>query len=139
MNISRISNQYWQLARTLLLPTNFIRKLLLLLLSLALLSGVLIDSKALLAVTTASSFLLFIMLGLLLPGQMLALVSSKQLRHLTDLRQKLFVIACAFWFVISFTGSSLIALLEPEKLSLGSLFPLVLFISSFVAIILMML
>lgn len=134
MSIARTTHQYRLLTRTLLFPTGFVRKLFLIMLLLPLGGAALLNTQAALAIATASSCILLFMIGLFLPGQMLALASSKQLRHLSDLRPKIFIIACLFWLSLTLLSCSALAVLEPKKFNFPDVATLAVFTVSLLVI-----
>jgi hypothetical protein len=104
MNAHGVFNQYWQLIQIMVLPTRYMRWLYILTL-IVLIPGAILslfDYHIVLYVGSAISLLLLMIVGMLVPGQMLALRSSKQFQCMADLRYKLFFIVLFFWLSVSF-------------------------------------
>lgn len=126
MTSAHLFQQYWQLTRFLLLPTRFLRGLCLLMITALAAVALLADQPMAYAVAGAVIFFILVPAGLALPGQILALASSKQFQLLDDLRKKIFIISALFWLGTSLLGSSALAALEP-LMEFESLLPMLLF------------
>ena len=135
MSLQRELNTYWQLIRTLLLPMRWLRWSVLGALLVALLGGLywwLNETIGLGLVMAAFLYgvLFFSVGGLLMPGQMLAMASSKQLSLMGDLRTRL------WWLLLGFAlvASLFLALLGTLKtdLSFGSTYIAILILVSLI-------
>jgi hypothetical protein len=135
MSLSVQVNQYWQLTRTVLFPMRFIRWLFGVLLALTMLVGVfqLIEQRAF--VTIAGSLVCFLLVisAIQVPGQMLALASSKQFHHLAGLRTKLFALAFVFWFVLALLISSFLFHISKDDSGFGDVLALAIITTSLIA------
>lgn len=116
MNIQAMLNQYWRLILVMLLPARYVKWLGTLTLA-VLISGAILrffGHSLVLYIGTAFSLVLLMMVGMLVPGQMLALRSSKQFQYMADLRYKLFFMALAFWCLASLALSAALTTLDPK-------------------------
>lgn len=127
MSIQVILNQYWRLILVMLLPARYVKWLGVLTLAVLILGAILkvFGHSVVLYLGSAFSLLLLMMVCMLVPGQMLALRSSKQFQYMADLRYPLFFIALFFWLVVSFWLSITLALLNPKEFSFYSTFALI--------------
>lgn len=126
MNTQGMLNQYWRLILVMLLPARYV-KWLGVLTSVVLIPGAILNvfgHSVVLYLGSAFSLLLVMMVGMLVPGQMLALRSSKQFQYMADLRYPLFFIALGFWSLVSFWLSITLTLLNPKEFSFYSIFAL---------------
>lgn len=135
MSLSVQVNQYWQLGRVVLLPARFLRWLFSIILSLIALGSIFFPQgkDVFLAVGAGVSFLLLAIIGMQVPGQMLALASSKQFRHLADLRGKLCAISFAFWLSTAIIGCCFFYNLSTHKFTFGDMLSLAVAATSFIA------
>lgn len=135
MSLSVQVNQYWQLGRVVLLPARFLRWLFSILLSLIALGSIFFPQgkEAFLAVGAGVSFLLLAIIGMQVPGQLLALASSKQFRHLADLRGKLFAISFVFWFSTALIGCSFFYNISTHNFTFWDMLSLAVAATSFIA------
>jgi len=127
MNTQGILNQYWRLILVMLLPARYVKWLGVLTLA-VLIPGAILNvfgHYIVLYIGSAFSLLLVMMVGMLVPGQMLALRSSKQFQYMADLRYPLFFIALGFWLLVSFWLSITLTLLNPKEFSFYSTFALI--------------
>jgi hypothetical protein len=126
MNTQGVLNQYWRLILVMLLPARYVKWLGVLTLAVLIPGAILsfFGHSVLLYLGSAFSFLLVMMVGMLVPGQMLALRSSKQFQYMADLRYPLFFIAMVFWLLVSFWLSITLVLLNPKEFSFYSIFAL---------------
>lgn len=134
MSLSVQVNQYWQLSRVLLFPARFLRWLFAIIFSLVAL-GCIFQPQATemyLAIGAGVSFLLLSIMGMQVPGQMLALASSKQFRHLADLRVKLFAISFVFSCSAALIASSFFYHLESDKLTFWDMLTMAIVATSFI-------
>lgn len=95
MNAPLVLQQYWQLARTLMFPLRVTRWLMIGTLLLSVLGGFLlwwIEQPVVLIISAAIAYTIVILICVMVPAQMLSLVSSKQLFWIPGLRRKTFVI-----------------------------------------------
>ena len=104
MNAPALLNQYWLLIKIMLLPAPYMRWLYMLTLAVLVPGAILrlFDYQIVLNVGLAISLILLMTMGMLVPGQMLSLRSSKQIQCLADLRYKLFFIVLGFWLLMAF-------------------------------------
>lgn len=119
MNIQATLNQYWRLILVMLLPARYVKWLAVFTFT-VLMSGAILrffGHSLVLYIGTAFSLLLLMMIGMLVPGQMLALRSSKQFQYMADLRYKLFFLALAFWCLASLALSAALTTLDPKGFS----------------------
>ncbi|WP_331353006.1 hypothetical protein [Cellvibrio sp. UBA7671] len=126
MNAQGILNQYWHLILVMLLPARYVKWLGVFTLA-VLIPGAILNFfgySIVLHLGSAFSLLLIMMVGMLVPGQMLALRSSKQFQYMADLRYPLFFIALGFWSLESFWLSITLTLLNPKEFSFYSIFAL---------------
>ena len=136
MNPLRELGIYWQLIRALLLPLRWLRWSLLGALAIGLVGAGLWwwserTGLVLLLITLVYSLLILGVGGMLLPGQMLALVSSKQLALLGDLRPRLWCLLLGFALVTSVFYSGL-AILVKNQFAPGAAFLAVFAVVSFI-------
>lgn len=126
MNAQGILNQYWRLILVMLLPARYIKWLGAFTLAVLIPGSILnfFGYSIVLHLGSAFSLLLIMMVGMLVPGQMLALRSSKQFQCMADLRYPLFFIALGFWLLVSFWLSISLTLLNPKEFSFYSIFAL---------------
>lgn len=135
MSLSVQVNQYWQLSRVVLLPARFLRWLFSITLSLIALGSIFFpqEKEVLLAIGAGVSFLLLSIIGMQVPGQLLALASSKQFQHLADLRGKLWAISFVFWFSAALIGCSFFYNLSTHKFTFWEMLSLAVAATSFIA------
>lgn len=127
MNIQATLNQYWRLILVMMLPARYVKWLGLLTFTVLMLGVTLyyFGISFVLQIGSAFSFLLLAMVGMLVPGQMLALRSSKQFQCMADLRFPLFVIALFFWLLTSLLITVSMWFLESAGFRFNSVFALV--------------
>lgn len=130
-------NQYWRLILAMVLPARYVKWLGLLTLAVLVLGAVLyfFNVSFVLHIGSAFSLLLLMMVGMLVPGQMLALRSSKQFQCMADLRRPLFVIALCFWVLVALILTTTIGFLEPKEFAFNSVFALTFMALSSVALL----
>lgn len=126
MSAQIIFNQYWRLILVMLLPARYVKWLGAFTLAVLIPGAILsfFGHSLVLYLGSAFSLLLVMMVGMLVPGQMLALRSSKQFQCMADLRYPLFFIAMVFWLLVSFWLSITLVLLKPKEFSFYSIFTL---------------
>lgn len=132
-------NQYWRLILAMILPARYVKWLGILTFA-ALASGTILyffDISFVLYIGSALSLLLMMMVGMLLPGQMLSLRSSKQFQCMADLRRPLFIIAFNFWLLVSLILTATAAFLEPKEFEFNSVFTFIFMVLSGVALLFM--
>lgn len=137
MNAQKILNQYWRLILVMLLPARYVKWLGVLTLAVLIPGAILkvFGYSVVLHIGSAFSLMLLMMVGMLVPGQMLALRSSKQFHYMADLRYPLFFIALGFWLSVSFWLSITLTLSSPKEFSFYSTFALITMVLSCVAIL----
>jgi hypothetical protein len=98
MSTLGILNQCWRLILVMLLPARYVKWLGVFTLAVLIPGAILsfFGHSVVLYLGSAFSLLLLMMLGMLMPGQMLALRSSKQFQYMADLRYPLFLLPCFF-------------------------------------------
>lgn len=130
-------NQYWRLMLVMLLPARYVKWLGLLTIVVLLLGAVLyfFNVSFVLYIGSAFSLLLLMMVGMLVPGQMLALRSSKQFQCMADLRRPLFAIALIFWLLVALILTTTMGFLEPKEFTFNSVFALTFMALSSVALL----
>lgn len=137
MNAKTILSQYWRLTLVMMFPARYVRWLgvftLMVLMPGAMLSF--FGHPLVLHIGSAISLLLLMMMGMLVPGQMLALRSSKQFQYMADLRYKLFFIALGFWLLTSLILTGTLGFLNPKEFSFYSVFALTTMALSCVAVL----
>nr|WP_324258614.1 hypothetical protein [Cellvibrio fontiphilus] len=137
MNLQKILNQYWRLILVMLLPARYVKWLGVLTLA-VLVPGTLLyffDISFVLYIGSALSLMLLMMVGMLVPGQMLALRSSKQFQCMADLRHYLFIIALCFWTSVSLILTVMMSFFEFKGFSFHSVFALTFMAVSCVALL----
>ncbi len=137
MNLQTILNQYWRLILVMLLPARYVKWLGVLTLA-VLVPGTLLyffDISFVLYIGSALSLMLLMMVGMLVPGQMLALRSSKQFQCMADLRHYLFIIALCFWTSVSLILTVMMSFFEFKGFSFHSVFALTFMAVSCVALL----
>jgi len=124
MSAQGVLNQYWRLMLVMLLPARYVKWLGIFTLAVLIPGAILsfFGNSVVLYLGSAFSLLLLMMVGMLVPGQMLALRSSKQFQYMADLRYPLFFIAMFFWLLVSFWLSITLVLLNPKEFSFYSIF-----------------
>jgi len=137
MNIQATLNQYWRLILVMLLPARYVKWLGVLTLAVLVLGAVLhfFDISFVLYIGSALNLLLLMMVGMLVPGQMLALRSSKQFQCMADLRHHLFLIALCFWASVSLILTVTMSFFEPKGFVFHSVFALTFMAMSCVALL----
>lgn len=137
MNIQTSLNQYWRLMLVMLLPARYVKWLGVLTLA-VLTPGIVLyffDISFVLYIGSALILLLLMMVGMLVPGQMLALRSSKQFQCLADLRRHLFLIAFCFWMLVALILTVTMRFFEPKDFVFHSVFALTFMAMSCVALL----
>lgn len=116
MNIQTLLNQYWRLILVMLLPARYVKWLGVFTFAVLIIGAILsfFGHSLVLYIGKAFILLLLMMVGMLVPGQMLALRSSKQFQYMADLRYKLFFLALAFWCLASLVLSAALTTLDPK-------------------------
>ncbi len=137
MNIQATLNQYWRLVLVMLLPARYVKWLGVLSLAVLMLGAVLhfFDISFVLYIGSAINLLWLMMVGMLVPGQMLALRSSKQFQYMADLRHHLFIIALCFWVSVSLILTVTMSFFEPKGFVFHSMFALTFMAVSCVALV----
>lgn len=137
MNTRRILNQYGRLLLAMLMPARYVKWLGVLTLAVLIPGAILsfFGHSLVLSLGAAFSFLLLMMVGMLVPGQMLALRSSKQFQYMADLRYPLFLIALVFWLLVSFWLSINLMLLNPKEFNFYSTISLITMVLTCVAVL----
>ncbi|OZY86996.1 hypothetical protein CBP51_08400 [Cellvibrio mixtus] len=137
MSASVTFNQYWRLMLVMLLPARYVKWLGLLTIVVLFLGAVLyfFNVSFVLYIGSAFSLLLLMMVGMLVPGQMLALRSSKQFQCMADLRRPLFVIALIFWLLVALILTTTMGFLEPKEFAFNPVFALTFMALSSVALL----
>lgn len=137
MNIQRILNQYWCLILVMLLPTRYVKWLGVLTLAVLVLGATLhfFEVSFMLYIGLALNLLLLMMVGMLVPGQMLALRSSKQFQCLAELRPHMLLIALCFWVLVSLILTATMRIFEPKGFMFHSVFALTFMAMSGVALL----
>lgn len=120
MSAPLVLQQYWQLMRTLMFPQRVTRWLIMGVLVLAILGGLLlwwVEQPVVLIISAVLAFTIIILIGIMVPAQMLSLASSKQLFWIPGLRGKTFLI---LFFSYSLTALlvSLLPVFNPNAASL---------------------
>jgi hypothetical protein len=95
MSAALVLQQYWQLTRTLVFPLRVTRWLMMGTLLLAMLGGILFwwaEHPVVLMISGGIAYTFIILIGIMVPAQMLSLASSKQLFWIPGLRRKTFLI-----------------------------------------------
>lgn len=108
MSAPILLQQYWQLIRTLWLPLRFVRWLTMAVLGLLALGGGLFwwaNQPQVLFIASAICMVLFITISMMVPGQLIALVSSKQLSWIPGLRAKVCLLLICLCLLLAFAGS----------------------------------
>lgn len=112
MSAPLVLRQYWQLTRTLMFPLRVTRWLTVGTLVLALLGGLLFwwaEHPVVLIISGAIASTILILVGIMVPAQMLSLASSKQLFWIPDLRRKTFFILFFLYGLTALLVSLLLA------------------------------
>jgi hypothetical protein len=137
MSTLGILNQCWRLILVMLLPARYVKWLGVFTLAVLIPGAILsfFGHSVVLYLGSAFSLLLLMMLGMLMPGQMLALRSSKQFQYMADLRYPLFFIAMFFWMLASLWLSIILMLLNPKEFSFYSIFSLITVVLTCVAVL----
>lgn len=137
MNAQGIMNQYWRLILVMMLPARYVKWLAVLTIAVLVLGVILyfFDISFVLYIASAISLLLLMMVAMLVPGQMLALRSSKQFQCMADLRRPLFIIALCFWLLVSLILTLTMGFLEPKEFRFNSVFALAFMALSCVALL----
>jgi len=137
MSTQGILNQYWRLMLVMLLPARYVKWLGVLTLA-VLIPGAILSFwgySLVLYLGSAFSLLLLMIVCMLVPGQMLALRSSKQFQYMADLRSPLFFIALFFWLIVSLWLTITLMLLNTREFSFYSTFALITMVLTCVAVL----
>lgn len=110
MSAPLVMQQYWQLARTLMFPLRATRWMTIGFIVLIALGGLLLwwfDQPILFVIGSGAVVVISILVGIMVPAQMLSLVSSKQLCWIPGLRRKTFFILFCLYSLIALVTSLL--------------------------------
>lgn len=137
MNLHGTLCQYSQLTRAVFFPARYVHWLFLLTLAVVVTGSVLafFGHRMTLMVGVGINLILIMVSGMLVPGQMLALRSSKQFQYLADLRNKLFVIVMVFWLLASLLISVTLLFINPKIFSFHLTFAVATMCFSVVAVV----
>ncbi|MCE3251468.1 MAG: hypothetical protein K0Q67_478 [Cellvibrio sp.] len=138
MSSSLVLQQYWQLIRALWLPLWFIRWLAAAEFGLLTIGGLLLwwsGQPVVLMIAVGIGLVLIMTVGILVPGQVLALVSSKQLCWMPGLRMKIFTLLLCFCALLAFAGSGWLVTMKPESRDFTTLFSVAFLFLSFVSMV----
>ncbi len=120
MSAPLVLQQYWQLTRTLMFPLRVTRWLMTGTLLLVMLGGLLlwwVEQSVVLIISGALISAVVILIGIMVPAQMLSLASSKQLFWIPGLRRKTFLILFCLYSLTALLGS-LLLVFKPNAVSL---------------------
>ncbi len=110
MSAPLVLQQYWQLIRTLMFPLRATRWMTVGFMGLLALGGLLLwwfDQPIVLMIGSGALVVISILIGVMVPPQMLSLVSSKQLSWIPGLRSKTFFILLSLYSLIALTSALL--------------------------------
>lgn len=140
MRSSLVLQQYWQLVRALWFPLWFVRWLAAAEVGLLAIGGLVFwwtGQPVVFMVAVGIGLVLVITVGILVPGQILALVSSKQLCWLPGLRIKVCILLVCFCVLLSLASSGWLVAMKPDSRDFIALFSVAFLFLSFVSIVML--
>jgi hypothetical protein len=138
MSVPMVLQQYWQLIRALWFPLRFVRWLAVAEVGLLTIGGLVLwweNQAVVLIVAIGIGLVLSITVSIMVPGQVLAFVSSKQLSWIPGLRIKVCILLMCLCLLLALAGSYWLITMNKGAQGFTSMFSVALLFLSFVSVL----